>query len=339
MIEIDGSVGEGGGQIVRASVAYSCLTGKPVRIFNIRAKRRNPGLRRQHATAIKILSKIFDADVKGCEVGSRELVFTPAGKVRSGAYTFDIGTAGSITLVLQAITFALIGRDSKITLTIKGGTDVPFSPAFDYFNHCYLKLLSVFGYDASVEVVRRGYYPAGGGIVKFTFNGHEPKQMVLDECEESLTSVNIFASASAGLNAARVCERMVARAANLIHRELKGIAVSTHIHYSDSLSPGAALCIVGSALPSKIIGADELGRKGTTSEKVAELCVAKFLEECSSGCVDSHLADHLIPFLAVCGGAIKTSRITTHTSTMIWLAKRFLGVEFEVNKGKVVVSH
>ena len=324
MIEIDGSYGEGGGQIVRAAMAYSCLTGQPTRIFNIRAKRSNPGLRKQHATAIKVLANLFKAEVEGVSVGSKEVTFKPGSEVRSGNFTFEIGSAGSITLVLQSVTFALIGRKCKITLTIKGGTDVPFSPTFDYFKHCYLALLSRFGYEASAEVARRGYYPEGGGEVKFTFRKHEPQPILMNDCEEDLKVFRVLASASSNLQKGRVCERTINSAIHHILKNFGEVKVETCRHYSQTRSTGAALCIVGSG-GERMIGVDLLGKRGLPSEEIGKRCVELIKNESKSGaCVDFHLADHLVLFLATCGGEIKTSHITEHTKTMVWLANRFM---------------
>ncbi len=336
MIEIDGSYGEGGGQIVRASVALSCLTSTPVKIINIRARRRNPGLRAQHASAIKLLAKIFDAEVEGCDVGSNELVFRPSGGIRAGKYKFDIGTAGSITLLLQAITFALIGKKERISLEIVGGTDVPFSPTSDYFRHAYLELISRFGYSTKMKVLRRGYYPPGGGKVLFEFKGHNPKSIILEDCGR-INEVHIFSSASLTLKKPRVCERMSNAAAGLILKEMN-ISPKRHIEYSDSLSDGCAICCVAK-MEKSIISTDVLGKKGVPSEKVGNQCALALIDEIKKGaCVDKHMADHLIPFLAVCGGRIKTSEITLHTKTLIWLVSKFLNVKFTIDEAQGIIT-
>ena len=162
MIEIDGSYGEGGGQILRTGLALSALTTKPVKIFNIRANRPTPGLKRQHMVAIESVMNICNAEVKGLFQGSTTLEFYP-GKLRGGDYSFDIGTAGSITLVLQACMLPSLFAEKTTRLSITGGTDVKWSPPWDYFRYVILPLLSKIGVKIDGYLHMRGYYPAGGG--------------------------------------------------------------------------------------------------------------------------------------------------------------------------------
>src|SRR5207245_2600345 len=156
--------GAGGGQIVRMAVALSAITSTPVRVVNVRAKRKTAGLAAQHMTAIQAVARLCDARTAGVEVGSREFIFEP-GTLRGGRFSFDVGTAGSITLVLQAcLPAAFSVGDTE--LEIRGGTDAPWSPPLDYFGHVFLGLLRKMGGRADVTVAMRGYYPRGGGIVR-----------------------------------------------------------------------------------------------------------------------------------------------------------------------------
>ena len=164
VVEIDGSMGEGGGQILRYSLSLSALTLKPVRIYNIRAKRSNPGLRPQHLTAVKALATITNAHVEGDRVGSMEIYFEPRRR-RPGSYRFDIGTAGSISLVIQAILPTLLFSGGYTRVDITGGTDVSWSPPIDYMRYVFLHNLSLFGARVSIKLIRRGHYPRGGGRV------------------------------------------------------------------------------------------------------------------------------------------------------------------------------
>ena len=164
MIEIDGSFGEGGGQIVRTAVALSAVTGKPVRITRIRQGRSKPGLAAQHARAITALAAICDARTSGATPGSSEIVFTP-GEIRGGRHRVEIGTAGSVTLLMQCLLPALLRADAPSSLQIQGGTDVNWSPTVDYFKNVFLPALSSFGAKVSLEVLQRGYYPRGQGEV------------------------------------------------------------------------------------------------------------------------------------------------------------------------------
>ena len=164
MIEIDGSMGEGGGQIVRSSLALSMVTGTPVRLTNIRARRNNPGLARQHLTALHAARQISGAGVEGAELHSRELVFGP-GVVQPGEYTFDVGTAGSTSLVLQTVLPALMIANAPSQLRLIGGTHNMLAPPFDYLANVYLPLVERMGPRFRCELVRHGFYPAGGGEV------------------------------------------------------------------------------------------------------------------------------------------------------------------------------
>ena len=164
MIEIDGSFGEGGGQIVRTAVALSAVTGKPVRISRIRQGRPKPGLAPQHAWAILALAELCDAKTSGIAPGSSEIAFAP-GEIRGGSHKVKIGTAGSVTLLMQCLLPALLKTDVPASLEVQGGTDVQWAPTVDYFKNVFLPALGCFGAEVSLEVRQRGYYPKGQGSV------------------------------------------------------------------------------------------------------------------------------------------------------------------------------
>ncbi len=172
MIEIDGSAGEGGGQIVRSALGLSLVTGKPFTITRIRAGRKKPGLMRQHLTAVRAAAEIGSAEVFGDEIGSENLTFVP-GKVRGGDYTFSIGTAGSCTLVFQAILPVLLTVKEPAKLVLEGGTHNQYAPPFDFLQRSFLPILGKMGADVSVELVRPGFFPAGGGRVEFSITPPE----------------------------------------------------------------------------------------------------------------------------------------------------------------------
>ncbi|MCS7099566.1 MAG: RNA 3'-terminal phosphate cyclase, partial [Sulfolobales archaeon] len=165
MLEIDGSFGEGGGQILRTAVALSAITGTDIRVVNIRARRPEPGLKRQHLTGILAAAEMCNAVVEGAQVGSTEVVFKP-GSIRGGEYRFDVGTAGSVTLVLQTLLPIAAFADSPVAIEVSGGTDVPWSPPVDYLRYVVKPHLERLGYAFGVELVRRGHYPRGGGLVR-----------------------------------------------------------------------------------------------------------------------------------------------------------------------------
>src|SRR5271157_4709150 len=160
---------EGGGQIVRTTIALSALTGKPIKLTKIRDKRPNPGLQAQHVVAVKAVGAICNAETTGLTQGSQELTFTPHGHV-AGRWSFDVGTAGSIPLILQALMPAAAYAPSDVTLDLTGGTDVRWSPTIDYLRLIHLPLLQSMGYRAIIQLQRRGHYPKGGGHVTITIN-------------------------------------------------------------------------------------------------------------------------------------------------------------------------
>src|SRR5438034_4567249 len=170
MIEIDGSMGEGGGQVLRTSLALAAILRREVRIFNIRAGRAEPGLKAQHLTSVRAVTEICGASSKGLQVGSTEFIFSP-GVLKAGSFRFDVGTAGSITLVLQTLMPMLPFTPGTVELEITGGTDVKWSPPIDYLRLVTLPILRKIGYLGDLEIVRRGQYPKGGGLVRFSTRG------------------------------------------------------------------------------------------------------------------------------------------------------------------------
>ena len=184
MLEIDGSYGEGGGQILRNAVALSTIVNIPVKITNIRSNRPTPGIKAQHYVAIKSIKEICNAETKDLEIGSCNLTFNP-GQLKGGDYNFEIGTAGSITLVFQAIILSSLKTDEPVTVNVSGGTDVKWSPSWDYFKNIFLPLLKKIGISVSAKLIKRGYYPRGGGEAEITVQPcKDIKPLKLDRIQE-----------------------------------------------------------------------------------------------------------------------------------------------------------
>ena len=184
MLQIDGSYGEGGGQIVRTAVALSVLTKTPVEITNIRARRPEPGLKAQHHTAISCMKDLCNAKTDGLQIGSSTVRFNP-GEVKSGNYRFDIGTAGSMILVFQSCILCAVHAAKPVTITLTGGTDVKWAPSWDYFTNVFLSLLKKMGVSIDIQLKRRGYYPKGGGEASVTVHPCDDiKPLNLDGKEE-----------------------------------------------------------------------------------------------------------------------------------------------------------
>lgn len=325
---IDGSMGEGGGQILRTSLALSAVLGRPVKIINIRAKRSNPGLQRQHLAAVRVLAQLSGARVKGASVGSTELEFHPT-SLRSGYIEIDIGTAGSVTLVFQAIMPVLAFLPGETTLTVRGGTDVPWSPTIDYLANVVLWHLEKMGLKASVEIHRRGYYPKGGGRV--TYHIYDPPGMLKPiSLTESGEIISIEGRSLACNLPTHVAERQARSAALVIKRRLdSSLPINIRVDHctTSALGPGSSIAIWANTRNSRL-GSDSLGAKGKPAEKVGEEAGTKLVEDLSTRAgLDRHMSDMIIPLLALASGVsrVRGSRLTLHALTNLEVVKLVLG--------------
>ncbi|ASJ02196.1 RNA 3'-terminal-phosphate cyclase [Thermococcus profundus] len=323
-VEIDGSYGEGGGQIIRTAVALSAVTGKPVRITKIRANRPNPGLRPQHLHGILALKQLSGAKVKGAQVGSTELEFIP-GELKFEHVKVPIKTAGSITLVLQALlpAMAFVGGSFEIT----GGTDVPWSPPVDYLKNVTLHALRRMGLNVELDVRRRGHYPKGGGLVVGSVEPWEERKPL-----RVLKAGRIrgFSGISHATNLpAHVAERQ-AKVARERLGEFYNVPVEIETEVSRSLGPGSGI-VVWAETDGLRLGGDALGKRGKPAEVVGREAADELIGSLKTGAsVDKFLGDQLIPFLAFAGGEVAVSEITNHLLTNVWVVERFLGKIFKV---------
>ncbi|HEX8847124.1 MAG TPA: RNA 3'-terminal phosphate cyclase [Pyrinomonadaceae bacterium] len=321
MITIDGSFGEGGGQIIRTSCALSLITGKPFRIHNVRARRAKPGLQRQHLTAVLAAAKIGRAKVEGAAVGSSEFTFSP-GKVSPGDYTFSIGTAGSTTLVLQTVLPPLMIADGESSLTLEGGTHNVHAPPFEFLQKTFLPLVNLTGPKISIELERYGFYPPGGGRLRVHV--------------EPAGSRNGFDLGERGeIRGLRARALVVKLPPSIGERELNVIRESLgwtdeqlRLETSDNaLSPGNVLTveIESEQLTEVFTG---IGERGVRAETIAERVVREVEQYLSVDApVGEHLADQLlIPLALAGGGSYLTGPLSLHTTTNIEVIKRFLDV-------------
>ena len=331
MIEIDGSFGEGGGQIVRTSVALSAVTRKPIRITKIRQGRLKPGLAAQHARAIKALAAICDARTSGVEPGSSEIIFTP-GEIRGGRHRIDIGTAGSVTLLMQCLLPALLCADAPSSLQIQGGTDVQWAPTVDYFKNVFLPALSSFGAKVRLEVLQRGYYPQGQGEVLLEV---EPAKLMASQLqrwgEENGPSPHCTQIIVQGAShCSNLPEHVAARQADSAAEALQQAGFSSRITQQALRLPSMGS---GITLWSGCKGASCLGERGLPAEKVGRRAARELISELKSGAtVDVHLADQLIPYLALAGGSCTVREISLHARTNIWTAGHFLDARIKTEE-------
>lgn len=331
MIEIDGSHGEGGGQLLRIAVALSALTATPVRIVRIRAGRPNPGLAPQHTTALRALAELCGGQVDGLEVGSSAIEFRP-GAIAPGRYSFDVGTAGSVTLVLQAFLPVASAARGAVRLHLVGGTDVRWSPPIDYFTRVFLPLLRRLGAHVEVEVRRRGYYPRGGGIVEVVI---EPTQTwsPLDLLERGeIRRVRGIAHAS------NLPEDIPKRMKHVALRRLHGLAdtkIEERVYHGDeAIGQGGAL-VLWAETDATFLGADSLAERGKPSERIGEEAAASLRADIESAAtLDVHASDQLLVYLARARGPsrFRVREISGHLDTMVWLLPQFLPCHFAVSR-------
>ncbi len=339
-IEIDGSYGEGGGSVVRLAVALSAVSQKPCKIVNIRAGRANPGLQAQHVAAVDAVADLCMAEVKGLELGSKEIEFLPSpSKIKMGNLEIDVGTAGSVALVLQALMIPAAHAESPVTAKIKGGTHTLKAPTTGYLDHVLFPLLAKMGYEAKLTLYKYGFYPRGQGLVEVKMNPAALRPLELLEREQKPSQIALHSVASKGLKLKRVAERMLAGADNA--GLFRGTSLGINTVYVDCEGEGAAIDIYGK-FENTIIGASAVGEMKKKAEKVGAEAGKAFMNSFNSGApIDMHAADQLLPYMALAAadgkGAsrIKVEQVTRHARTNMWLIKQFLGVDFKV-KGKII---
>lgn len=332
-IELDGSHGEGGGQILRTALTLSMLTGIPFRIDHIRAKRGKPGLLRQHLTAVNAAAQICGAELSGAALGSQRLAFAP-GPIRGGDYKLAIGSAGSCTLVLQTILPALWFADAPSSVRISGGTHNPAAPPADFLMRVWQPLMQRMGVDMDIELLRHGFYPAGGGEIRASVRPVSGLQAI-SLCERGKSEAARATAIIAGVPG-DVAKRELAALAELLTPECGEIEQLIR-GLSFREGPGNALLL---EMPSENVNElfMALGEKGLASEAVARLVAKEVRHYINSGApVGEHLADQLLlPFALAGSGEFVTSTRSSHLETNIGVIEKFLPVMIRVSEeGKV----
>lgn len=320
-LELDGSQGEGGGQILRTALSLSMCTGQPFRIINIRAKRKSPGLMRQHLTAVQAAAEICGAAVEGGHVGSQELRFTP-GKIRGGDYRFAIGTAGSCTLVFQTVLPALLQADEPSRVRLQGGTHNPMSPPFHFLERAFLPLLNRMGAEVSLELKRFGFYPAGGG--EFTATIQPTASLAALTLEDPGPRLQAYAESFCAALPAHIARREL----EVVHKRLGWGEEQLLLRgLSNDQGPGNALLITveQESVTEVFTG---FGEKGVSAETVAEGTVEQLRRYLISGAaVGAFLADQLLLPMALAGrGSFTASSLSRHTVTNAEVIGKFLDI-------------
>lgn len=337
-IQIDGSEGEGGGQVLRTALGLSLITGRRFYIRNIRAGRSKPGLMRQHLTCVNAAAQISQGAVDGAEIGSRELIFQPD-TVRPGAYEFSVGTAGSTSLVLQTILPALMLGTEPSTIVLGGGTHNPFAPPFDFLEKTFFPHLARFGPQLTARLERPGFYPAGGG--RMHLEVHPVKQLAPVEIIERGASVGRGVIAHiAGLS-----ERIADRGFQIIVERMNWPRECFHaVKYAEGQGPGFVLCceLQFEHVCETFFG---FGEKGVSTEKVVDGLVDEVRSYLAAKApAGQYLADQLlIPMALAGGGTMHCTRLTRHVRTNMEIIEKFLPVLFTTdataeNEGRIQVS-
>lgn len=328
MLNIDGAQGEGGGQVLRTALALSAIQGLPVEVHSIRAGRRNPGLQAQHLTALTALGQVCGARIEGAHLGSQWVIFAPEA-LRSGEYRFEVGTAGSTSLVLQAILLPLAVASGSSRVTLTGGTHVPWSPPADYVRDVLLPVLAGMGVAARLELRRWGFYPKGGGQVVVEVDGGAklcPTNLIFQEGAIRIRGVSAVANLPR-----RIAERQRDRALRRLTAE--GLSADIEVTEADAPGAGTSLMLVaeGGGVPA---GFSALGEHGKPSEQVADEAVNALLEylKARAAC-DPHLADQLVLPMALAPGTsrLTTSRVTKHLLTTVQVTQQVLGCPMQIS--------
>ncbi len=342
MIEIDGDYLEGGGQILRTSLSLSVLLHKPFIIKNIRAKRKNPGLQPQHLTAVRALHKISDAFVEGAELHSQALTFSPK-TINSGKFIFDVSevkeSAGSVSLVLQAILLPLAfsGADSHVIL--RGGTHVNWSPSFEYLKEIFIPTVGKMGLLAGMEINRYGFYPIGGGEIEVRIK-KIGKLTALEQVEPDLLQRIAGISVVANLP-----DDIARRQKDAALKKLVGYACEKKIETKNAPSFGkGTLLFLKAVHANSVAGFFDLGELGKKAEIVGIEAAEQLIEfEKSKAAVDSHLADQLLPYAVLAEGktVFTAEKITNHLLTNAYTIKQFIPeakIDVDGKSGKVEIG-
>ena len=335
-IRIDGSILEGGGSIVRNAVALAALFQKQLEIYNIRAKRSKPGLRNQHTFAVKTIGDLCNAKTEGVSVGSQAIKFYP-GVIRGGEFEIDVKTAGSLSLLLQAILPIAVHAPEEVKFLMKGGTDVPMAPPYDYIRSVFLPILKNIGVDVITCLGRRGHYPKGSGTLSCDVQPKIRLKPIQYKLEQPLEIGQIDGAAHAVQLPEHIVERMITSASEELKKHKLKIGEIESLwckpKYDPHAGPGTGITLWTKTNHQTYLAGDSLGRKGIPAEEVGSIAARNLIQQIKYGKpIDYHLADQLIIWMTISDypSIIETGKITLHTLTNIEIAKKITNAEFEV---------
>jgi len=327
-IYIDGSFGEGGGQILRTALALAALLKQPVEIDNIRANRSRPGLKTQHLAGVLALAEITDADVSRAQKHSTRLSFAPR-TIKGGKYRFEISTAGAASMLYGLILPPLLFAPDASEITITGGTHVPFSPPFDYLATVFLPTLQKLGADVKLDLMRWGFYPKGGGMIRARVRPVQGMEGLQLKRRGPLKGLQLVAGS------ANLPEHITQREIHRMEASLKAYQdkIRSHSHAVRALSPGNFVSLTAD-YTNTTAGFSSLGKRGRPAEEVADEVCREFIRfDRSEATVDCHLADQIILYLALARGEsfFITPEVTSHLATNIEIIRKFLPARINVD--------
>lgn len=337
MIEIDGSFGEGGGQILRTATALAAVKKAPCHVFNIRKGRPKPGLQTQHLLGLQALTELCNGRVEGDYLNSTEIKFFP-GEIYKEKILIKIPTAGSITLILQTLIPVCLFAKKSVEIDFDGGaTDTFFSPSIDHFRFVFLKILEKLGVKIEILILKRGFYPEGGAKVKVKIFPSKPKSINLTE-RGNFKKILAISGASESLINKKVSERQLMGVREVLGK--LNLPMEERVEYYQTQSPGSQICLIAK-FENTVIGTDNLGKIGKRAEDVGKEAALALLKEQKSGaCLDKYLADQILPYMALAGkkSQITVPEITNHAKTNIWVIERFLKGKFEIKENLITWS-
>jgi RNA 3'-terminal phosphate cyclase (ATP) len=331
MITIDGGAKSGSGTIVRYSIALASLLGKEIRIENIRAGRDKPGLRAQHLKVVQACQEMCHGLVKNATVGSKEIAYTPGERFQGGEYSWDIGTAGSTTMMAQTLLPLACFARKPSKFRLEGGLFQDFAPSAYHMKFVLLPLLNRMGIRAEFDIIRPGYVPRGGGIIEVRVEpARKLKPLNLTEQGEIFSIKGI--ALSSHLKEKRVSQRMATECQKVLSSSGYEARIEK-VEDESSLQEGAALAIYAETGLGNRIGSDRVGRPGRSSESIGRYVAERFIEDVKTGAaVDRYIADQLIIYAGLAKGVTRYSvpRITEHLETNLWLIEEFLGAKTKI---------
>jgi len=335
VIEIDGGVHSGSGTLLRYAAALATVTHEPLHMFRIRAKREKPGLRPQHLQAVRACSAMCAGRLEGDEVGSQEIFFWPGKELKGGAFRWDIGTAGSATMLAFALLPPALFSIAPCQVEITGGLFQDFAPTVFHMQRVLIPTIRKMGARVKMEMIRPGYVPLGQGQLRMSTNPLKRPLRALTRTTAGGLKQIYGTSLASHLREEKVSERMAERSRELLEKRGYEPRIEA-VHDQSAVQKGAALLLWVETETGCLLGADRAGKRGRSSESIAEFAVRSLLEDVESGAtVDRHLADQLILFAALADGLTEyvIPMVTDHIESNLWLVSKVLGVRPKLEGG------